>query len=154
MADFDSIFSGNNGGPARTTQHELRNLAREHAPEALALVIRVLSSPRATPHARIAAARTLLERGWGESLREQARPHRHEALATLLGIMNDAKVSLRTRIAAADALLDYAGGEARTRTVSAPVLPERQRWLDELKEIQEQFAAGRPTTVDRPPARN
>jgi len=152
MADFDSIFSGNNGGPARTTQHDLRNLAREHAPEALALAIRVLSSPRATPHARIAAARTLLERGWGEGLREQARPHRHEALATLLGIMNDAKVSLRTRIAAADALLDYAGGEAKARTVS-PILPERQRWLDELKEIQEQFAAGRPT-FDRPPAHN
>ncbi len=152
MADFDSIFSGNNGGPARTTQHDLRNLAREHAPEALALAIRVLSGPRATPHARIAAARTLLERGWGEGLREQARPHRHEALATLLGIMNDVKVSLRTRIAAADALLDYAGGEAKARTVS-PILPERQRWLDELKEIQEQFAAGRPT-FDRPPARN
>lgn len=153
MAEFDSIFSGIPGGPARTTQHELRNLAREHAPEALALVIRVLSSPRATPHARIAAARTLLERGWGESLREQARPHRHDALAALLGIMNDAKVSLRTRVAAADALLDYAGGEARARTV-APVLPERQRWLDELKEIQEQFSAGRPTTIARPPARN
>jgi len=150
MTKFDSIPPGNLGGPS-STQHDLRNLAREHTSDALALIIKVLNSPRATPQARIAAARTLLERGWGESMQEQVRPHRQEALTTLLGIMNDARVSLRSRLVAADVLLDYAGGESRARVVpTAP--PDRQRWLDELKEIQEQFAGGRPT-FDRPPDR-
>ena len=152
MAKFESIHPGGPSSSAAKTEHDLRNAAREHAGDALALIIRVLGSPRATPQARIAAARTLLERGWGESLQEEVRAHRQAALETLLSIMNHAGTSLRTRLAAADALLDFGGGEARTRAVpTAP--PDRQRWLDELKEIQDQFATGRPK-FDRPGTRN
>jgi hypothetical protein len=147
MATFDSIQPGKPGAPTRT-QHDLRSLAREHAPEALALIIKVLTSARATPQARIAAARTLLERGWGESLQEQVRPHRHEALKTLLEIMHDTGASLRTRLVAAEVLLDFGGNESRSRGVPA-VMYDRQRWLDELKEIQSQLAAGRPV-IERP----
>jgi hypothetical protein len=150
MTKFDSLRPGTLGAPTKG-QHDLRNVAREHAQEALALIVKVLNSPRATPQARIAAARSLLERSWGESLLEQVRPHRQDALDTLLGIMNDTGASLRTRLVAADVLLEYGGSEARARvspTVAIP-LPNAQRWLDELKEIQEQFAAGR-STVDRP----
>jgi hypothetical protein len=148
MTKFDSIRPGTLGVPTKS-QNDLRNVAREHAQEALALIVKVLNSPRATPQTRIAAARSLLERTWGESLLEAVRPHRQDALNALLGIMNDTGASLRTRLVAADALLDYAGGESRVR-VSVPVTAHNtQRWLDELKEIQEQFAAGRPT-FDRP----
>ena len=143
MTKFDSLLPGNLGSP---TQHDLRNAAREHVPDALALIIKVLDSPRATPQARIAAARSLLERGWGDTLVVRVRPHREEALGALLDVMNDAKVSLRTRLVAADVLLDYAGSEAG----EPAVVSGRQRWLDELREIQKQLAAGRPT-FDRPP---
>jgi len=149
MATFDSIQPGIPGGPAKS-QHDLRNLAREHAHEALALalVIRVLQSPKAAPRARIAAVRTLLERGWGEGLQDQVRMHRHDALKVLLGIMNDSSASLRTRLAAADTLLDFGGNESRSRAIPA-VSHDRQRWLDELKEIQSQLTAGRPV-IERP----
>ena len=148
MTKFDSIRPGTLGAPTRS-QLDLRNVAREHAQEALALIVKVLNSPRATPQARIAAARSLLERGWGESLQDQVRPHWQEALDALLSIMNDTGASLRTRLVAADALLDYAGGESRKR-VSLPITAQNtQRWLDELKEIQEQFASGRPS-FERP----
>ncbi len=149
MAKFESIQPGSLGGPARS-QHDLRNLAREHAQEALALILKVLNHPKATPQARIAAARSILERGWGEGLHEQVRPYRHEALKALYNIMNDAGASLRTRLAAADALLDFGGGESRTRVVSTMTMSHNtQRWLDELREIQAQFSADRPTP-DRP----
>ena len=152
MAKFESIHPGGPSSPAAQSQHDLRNQAREHARDALGLIIKVLSNPRATPQARIAAARALLERGWGETLHEEVRPYRQAALDALLGIMNHAGTSLRTRLAAADALLDFGGGEARTRAV--PTLPnDRQRWLDELKEIREQFAIDRPM-ADRPSTRN
>jgi hypothetical protein len=148
MTKFDSIRPGTLGAPTKS-QHDLRNVAREHAQEALALIVKVLNSPRATPQARIAAARSILERSWGESLLEQARSHGKEALDALMSIMNDAEASLRTRLVAADALLDYAGGETRVRMNMPISTHNTQRWLDELKEIQEQFAAGRQT-FDRP----
>lgn len=147
MAKFDSIQSGSSSGPAKS-QHDLRNLAREHAQDALDLIIKVQTNPRATPQARIAAARSLLERGWGESLLERVRPHRHDAVRTLLTIMNDTGASLRTRLAAADVLLDFAGGESRT-PVSPTVSHDRERWLDEIREIQAQFASDR-SAPDRP----
>lgn len=147
MATFDSVQPGIPGGPARS-QHDLRNLAREHTPDALGLIIKVLTSPKAAPRARIAAARTLLERGWGDRLQEQVRPHRLDALKALLGIMNDSGASLRTRLAAAEVLLDFAGNESRLPTM--PAVPhDRQRWLDELKEIQAQFTGARPA-IERP----
>jgi len=153
MAKFESIHPGGASSSAAKSQHDLRNQAREHARDALGLVIKVLGNPRATPQARIAAARTLLERGWGDSLQEEVRPHRQAALDTLVGIMNHAGTSLRTRLAAADALLDFGGGEARARVIPTLPAPDRQQWLDELKEIREQFTVGRPT-MDRPETRN
>lgn len=148
MAKFESMQSGSLGGPTNSL-HDLRNLAREHVPEALALVIKVLNHPRATPQARIAAARTLLERGWGESLQDQVRPRQHDALVALLGIMSDTGASMRTRLAAAEVLLDFGGSEPQARLTPAPSSHNTQRWLEELKQIQEQFAAGRPA-AERP----
>jgi hypothetical protein len=138
--------TGQSGIPSTTAknQHELRNLAREHAQAALSLIVKVVGSPRALPQARIAAARSLLERGWGEDLVEQVRSHRHDALKVLIGIMNDTGISLRTRLAAADILLDYGGGESKTHTIPT-VARNTQRWLDEIREIRAQFAAGQPT---------
>jgi hypothetical protein len=148
MTKFDSIRPGTLGALTKS-QHDLRNVAREHAQEALGLIVKVLNSPRATPQARIAAARSILERSWGESLQEHVRPHRQDALDALMSIMNDTGASLRTRLVAADALLDYAGGESRVRVTVPITAHNTQRWLDELKEIQEQFAGGRPA-FDRP----
>ena len=96
------------------------------------------------PQARIAAARSLLERGWGEDMLEQVRTHRHDALKVLIAVMNDTSISVRTRLIAADVLLDYGGGESRSRAVPT-VARNTQRWLDEIREIRAQFAAGQPT---------
>jgi hypothetical protein len=138
--------SGQSGSPSSTakSQHDLRNLAREHAQAALSLIVKVLGNPRALPQARIAAARSLLERGWGEDLQEDVRLHRHDALKVLISVMNDTGISLRSRLAAADVLLDYGGGESRTRAVPT-VARNTQRWLDEIREIRAQFAAGQPS---------
>jgi hypothetical protein len=140
MMKFESGQSGSSSSTAKS-QHDLRNLAREHAQAALSLIIKVLGNPRALPQARIAAARSLLERGWGEALQEDVRLHRHDALKVLLGVMNDSGISLRTRLAAADVLLDYGGGEARPHVIPT-VARNTQRWLDEIREIRAQFTAG------------
>jgi hypothetical protein len=148
MTKLDSIRHGTLGTPT-SSPHDLRNVARGHAQEALKLIVKVLNSPRATPQARVAAARSLLERSWGETLQEQARSHWQDALNVLVNIVNDSGASLRTRLIAADALLDYAGSESKAR-VSPPITSHSaQRWLDELEEIREQFTAARPT-FDRP----
>ena len=62
--------------------------------------------------------------------------------------MYDTGASLRTRLAAAEVLLDFGTNESRTR-VTATVSHERERWLDELREIRAQFAADRPA-LERP----
>lgn len=140
---FESVQPGSSSNAAKS-QHDLRNLAREHAQAALSLIIKVLGNPRAMPQARIAAARSLLERGWGEDMLEQVRTHRHDALKVLIAVMNDTSISVRTRLIAADVLLDYGGGESRSRAVPT-VARNTQRWLDEIREIRAQFAAGQPT---------
>jgi len=140
---FESVQPGSSSSTAKS-QHDLRNLAREHAQAALSLIVKVLGNPRALPQARIAAARSLLERGWGDGLLEEVRAHRHDALKVLLAVMNDSSISLRTRLAAADVLLDFGGGESRTYAVPT-VARNTQRWLDEIREIRAQFAAGQPS---------
>lgn len=143
MMKFEPVQPGNSSSTAKS-QHDLRNLARAHAQAALSLIIKVLGNPKALPQARIAAARSLLERGWGEDLLEDVRLHRHDALNVLLGVMNDRGISLRTRLAAADVLLDYGGGEARPHVIPT-VARNTQRWLDEIREIRAQFTAGQPS---------
>jgi hypothetical protein len=143
MMKFESGQSGNSSSTAKS-QHDLRNLAREQAHAALALIIKVLGNPKAVPQARIAAARSLLERGWGDDLQEDVRLHRHDALKVLIGVMNDSGISLQTRLAAADILLDYGGGESKPHVVPT-VARNTQRWLDEIREIRAQFAADQPS---------
>jgi hypothetical protein len=143
MMKFESVQPGSPSSTAKS-QHDLRNLAREHAQAALSLIIKVLGNARAMPQARIAAARSVLERGWGEDMQEQIRAHRLDALKVLIGVMNDTSISVRTRLIAADVLLDYGGGESRSRAVPT-VARNTQRWLDEIREIRAQFAAGQPS---------
>jgi len=56
--------SANPGG--RPKGHgDLRELARQHAPDALAVLVRVMNDPAASPGARVTAACALLDRGYG-----------------------------------------------------------------------------------------
>ena len=46
---------------------EIRSLARSHTRTALNVLVGVMRSPRAAAPARIAAANSILDRGWGKA---------------------------------------------------------------------------------------
>ena len=46
---------------------EIKSLARSHTRTALATLAGVMRSPKAPPAARVAAANSLLDRGWGKA---------------------------------------------------------------------------------------
>ena len=60
---------GNNANPRGRPKADfkLADLARVHAPEAIATLVSVMKSNKATPSARVAAASELLDRGFGRS---------------------------------------------------------------------------------------
>ena len=57
--------SGNPGGRPKTVAH-IQELARQYAPEALKTLAEIMSSCKAPPNSRIAAANALLDRGFGK----------------------------------------------------------------------------------------
>lgn len=56
--------SGNPRGRPRVVA-ELRDLARERTEDAIGVLASIMNDPRQPPGARVAAARLILERGWG-----------------------------------------------------------------------------------------
>lgn len=51
----------------KKTVTNIRSIARTYAESALRALVGVMSSENATPAARVAAANSLLDRGWGKS---------------------------------------------------------------------------------------
>jgi hypothetical protein len=65
--------SGNPGGMPKGTA-ELKALAREHAPEAIATLANIMRDVGAQSSARVAAANSLLDRGYGKPVQEVSGP--------------------------------------------------------------------------------
>lgn len=64
MAQWAKGVSGNPGGrPAG--YGDLREIAQQHTPEAIALLVTILNDEKASASARVSAATALLDRGWG-----------------------------------------------------------------------------------------
>lgn len=61
---FQKGRSGNPGGRPKETG-EVRDLARQHTPAALAALRDIMSDQKAPPSARVAASEALLNRAWG-----------------------------------------------------------------------------------------
>ena len=58
--------SGNPGGRPREVA-EVRDLAREHTPKAIATLAGIMDDAEQPARARVAAAEALLDRGWGRA---------------------------------------------------------------------------------------
>ena len=56
--------SGNPGGRPKVLG-DVQELARQRSPEALNTLVEIMQSPKAPPAARVAAANSLLDRGYG-----------------------------------------------------------------------------------------
>ncbi|MDR3439869.1 DUF5681 domain-containing protein [Telmatospirillum sp.] len=65
LRPFQPGQSGNPGGRPKVIA-EIRKLAQEHAPEAIKTLVDICTNPKASSAARVAAANSLLDRGFGK----------------------------------------------------------------------------------------
>ena len=57
---------------------EIRSLARVHTAKAIRTLVAIMKQTKAPPAARIAAANSLLDRGWGKAVQAIANPEGEE----------------------------------------------------------------------------
>src|SRR6476660_3529917 len=62
---FKKGQSGNPGGRPKVVA-EVKELAREHTGEAIETLVSIMTNPKAAPAARVSAANSLLDRGYGK----------------------------------------------------------------------------------------
>jgi hypothetical protein len=53
--------------PMPKTVRDVRDIARQHTPMAIEVLARVANNPKSPPAARVAAATSLIDRGWGRA---------------------------------------------------------------------------------------
>ena len=66
--------SGNPGGRPKGVA-EVEQLARTHAPEAIAALVKIVKSEKSPPQARVSAASVLLDRGYGKPRQDMRVQH-------------------------------------------------------------------------------
>ena len=62
---FKKGQSGNPGGRPKVVA-EVKELAREHTSEAIETLVSIMTNPKSAPAARVSAANSLLDRGYGK----------------------------------------------------------------------------------------
>ena len=62
---FKKGQSGNPGGRPKVVA-EVKELAREHTGEAIKTLVSIMTNPKSAPAARVSAANSLLDRGYGK----------------------------------------------------------------------------------------
>ncbi len=62
---FEKGKSGNPGGRPKVTA-EVKELARKHTKDALSTLVKILKDKDAAPAAKVAAANSILDRGYGK----------------------------------------------------------------------------------------
>ena len=62
---FKKGQSGNPGGRPKVVA-EVKELAREHTGEAIETLVSIMTNPKSAPAARVSAANSLLDRGYGK----------------------------------------------------------------------------------------
>ena len=62
---FEKGQSGNPGGRPKVVA-EIKELARGHTGEAIETLVSIMSNPKVAPAARVSAANSLLDRGYGK----------------------------------------------------------------------------------------
>jgi hypothetical protein len=60
-------YGGRQKGSLNKSTREIKALAQEYGPDAIAVLARIMNDPNEEPHARIAAAKELLDRGYGRA---------------------------------------------------------------------------------------
>ena len=70
LTPFKPGKSGNPGGRPKVA--DLRRLARERTVDAITTLIQVMRSPKSAAAARVMAANSLLDRGWGKAVQPTA----------------------------------------------------------------------------------
>ena len=78
MPKFEKGQSGNPGGRPKEVAG-VRELARQHTPDAVATLVAIMQNEDAPPAARVSAANSLLDRGYG-------RPNQAVSVSTDTGI--------------------------------------------------------------------
>ena len=67
---------------------EIRSLARAHTERALQVLAGIMDSTGSPESARVAAANSLLDRGWGKAVQALAGIDENEQLAPLVPVIN------------------------------------------------------------------
>ena len=86
---FKKGQSGNPGGRPKVVA-EIRQLARERGPEAIAALVKVMTKGKSEA-ARVAAANALLDRGWGRPKQSDEAEITHRYVVELPPVLNKAE---------------------------------------------------------------
>lgn len=85
--------SGNPSGRPRR-DHDIAALAREHTEAAIDALVEIMSNETASPSARIAAANTLLDRGYGRARQSQdVEPNGSDAFLQIWRMIGSGELS-------------------------------------------------------------
>ena len=85
---FKKGQSGNPGGRPKVVA-EIRQLARERGPEAIAALVKVMTKGKSEA-ARVAAATALLDRGWGKPRQSHEAEITHRYVIEIPALMDNA----------------------------------------------------------------
>ena len=86
---FEKGQSGNPGGRPKVVA-EIRQLARERGPEAIAALVKVMTKGKSEA-ARVAAANALLDRGWGRPKQSDESEVTHRYVVELPPVLTKAE---------------------------------------------------------------